>query len=64
MKSHGEQTMESQIREAIITELRRQAEEPECDLRVEVDDTRLKVDGTIDLDALAFVITGSLAGGP
>ena len=64
MKSHGEQTMESQIREAIITELRRQSEEPKCDLRVEAADDRLKVNGTIDLDALAFVIAGSLAGGP
>lgn len=56
--------MENQIREAIITELSRQSELPESDLEFEADDTRPTVHGTIDLDALVFVIMGSLAGGP
>ncbi|MFC0339375.1 hypothetical protein [Paracoccus niistensis] len=56
--------MEDQIRDAILTELRRQSEDPECNLKVSQADSRLTVNGEIDLDALTFVIVGSLAGGP
>ena len=56
--------MEEQIRDAILTELKRQSGDPECNLEVSHVDSRLAVDGEIDLDALVFVIVGSLAGGP
>lgn len=56
--------MEEQIRDAILTELRRQSEDPECNFNLSHADDRLNVDGEIDLDALVFVIVGSLAGGP
>ena len=56
--------MEDQIRDAILTELRRQSEDPECNLKFSQADSRLAVNGEIDLDALTFVIVGSLAGGP
>lgn len=56
--------MEDQIRDAILTELRRQSEDPECNLQFSQADSRLAVNGKIELDALTFVIVGSLAGGP
>lgn len=56
--------MEDQIREAILTELKRQSEDPEYDLDFSFAGERLSVNGDIDLDALVFVIIGSLAGGP
>lgn len=56
--------MEEQIREAILTELGRQSEDPDCNLTVSQSGDRLAVEGEIDLDALVFVIVGSLAGGP
>lgn len=56
--------LEDQIREAILTELGRQSEDPGCNLRVDAADGRLTVNGDVDLDALVFVIVGSLAGGP
>ena len=62
--SQGENDVEEQIRDAILTELRRQSEDPECNLSFSQAGSRLAVDGEIDLDALVFVIVGSLAGGP
>lgn len=56
--------MEEKIREAILTELTRQSEDPECNLDLSHADDRVTVDGEIGLDALVFVIVGSLAGGP
>nr|WP_204354532.1 hypothetical protein [Paracoccus saliphilus] len=56
--------MENQIRDAILTELQRQSEDPDQDLRFSRSESGLVVDGEIDLDALVFVIVGSLAGGP
>lgn len=52
--------MEEQIRDAILTELKRQSEDPECSLTVFHDNGRLSVSGEIDLDALTFVMVGSL----
>lgn len=56
--------MEEKIRDAILSELTRQSEEPECDFSLAAEGDRLTVSGEIDLDALVFVIVGSLAGGP
>lgn len=60
-REHG---VEEQIRDAILTELKRQSEDPECNLNFSQSGSRLAVDGEVDLDALVFVIVGSLAGGP
>lgn len=59
-----EEEMENQIRDAILTELQRQSEDPDQDLRFSRSESGLVVEGEIDLDALVFVIVGSLAGGP
>ncbi len=55
---------EDQVREAIVEELRRQAEASPSKVRVEAVEDRLDVHGEIDLDALAMAIIGSMAGGP
>lgn len=59
-----EKEMANQIRDAILTELQRQSEDPDQDLRFSRSESGLVVDREIDLDALVFVIVGSLAGGP
>ncbi len=55
---------ESQIREAIIGELERQAENSGSQLRVETGEDRVVIHGPVDLDDLVMVILGSVAGGP
>ena len=58
-------SVEEQVREAIVEELRRQAEVRESELKVEKrSDTVLAVEGTIELDDLVMSIMGSVAGGP
>jgi hypothetical protein len=55
--------MEDQLREAIVDELKRQAEiSPELEVRQ--DGERLVVGGPIDLEALVMVVAGTVAGGP
>jgi hypothetical protein len=56
--------MEEKIKEAIVAELKRQAEIRPGTLKLSASDDRLVVDGEIDMDALAMVIVGSVAGGP
>ncbi|EAR51847.1 hypothetical protein OG2516_16139 [Oceanicola granulosus HTCC2516] len=56
--------MEEQVQDAILTELQRQSEDPECNFNLFQAGSRLAVDGEIDLDALVLAIVGSLAGGP
>jgi hypothetical protein len=56
--------LEEKIKEAIVIELTRQAEKQPDTIRVSASETRLNVDGDIDLDALAMAIVGSVAGGP
>lgn len=56
--------LEEKIKESIVAELKRQAEERPEALKVSGSVDRLKVDGEIDLDALAMVVIGSMAGGP
>jgi len=55
---------ESQIRDAIIGELERQAENSGSQLRVETGEHRVVIHGPVDLDDLVMVILGSVAGGP
>lgn len=57
--------MEDQIREAVVQELTRQAQDSHGDLRTgQPSDGRLRVEGDVDLDALAMAVVGSVAGGP
>ena len=57
--------LQAQIIAAVREELRRQAEVSDGRLIVsEVTGSSLRVDGVVELDALAMVIAGSLAGGP
>lgn len=55
--------LEEEIVEAIKTELERRAAEKPSDLSVDPANG-FRVNGSIDLDALATAIAGSVAGGP
>ena len=55
--------LEEKLKEAIVAELKRQAANDPNSLSVEQSDT-LVVSGKIDLDDLAMVIAGAVAGGP
>jgi hypothetical protein len=57
--------MEDQVREALVQELTRQAQDSHGALRTgQAKDGRVHVEGDIDLDALSMAIVGSVAGGP
>lgn len=57
--------LETRMREAIVDELRRQFENGGGRIEVDPDDpSRVRIEGTVDLDAVTAVIAGSLAGGP
>jgi hypothetical protein len=57
--------MEDQVRRAVVGELTRQAEASEGALKAVCGEPgRLKVEGEVDLDALAMAVVGSVAGGP
>jgi hypothetical protein len=59
------ENLEDRIREAIVSELKRQAEVREGELTVrEEGETRLRIDGSVDLEELSMVVVGALAGGP
>ena len=55
--------LEDKLKEAIVAELKRQAANDPQSLSVE-DSDGLVVEGKIDLDDLAMVIAGAVAGGP
>jgi hypothetical protein len=57
-------TVENTIREAIVEELRRQAENSGSKLRVEASDDKVTINGPVNLDDLVMVVMGSVAGGP
>ncbi len=57
--------LQATLRDAILTELLRQAEATDAAPRVSVaEDGSADIHGRIDIDALIMVITGALAGGP
>ncbi|SFS73627.1 hypothetical protein [Brevundimonas viscosa] len=57
--------MEAQIVDALRTELQRQAAEADGALRLsEGTPGRVRIDGPVDLEALAMAVAGSVAGGP
>jgi hypothetical protein len=57
-------SLESSLREAIIDELKRQAENSGSTLKVEATDELVTINGPVDLDDLVMVVVGSVAGGP
>ncbi len=57
--------MEAQIVAALRSELQRQAAESGDALRLaDAAPGRLRVDGSVDLEALAMAVAGAVAGGP
>ncbi len=57
--------IQNTIREAIVAELRRQAEAGEDGPQIEIrDEEFVVINGRIDLEALIMVVEGALAGGP
>ena len=57
--------LQDSIRDAILTELQRQAEAEDPAPKVDVREAGyVRIEGRIDLDALIMVIEGALAGGP
>jgi len=57
--------LEDKVREAIIAELRRQAEAGGQGLRVDANESEMMtIEGRVNLDELTMVIVGSMAGGP
>jgi hypothetical protein len=56
--------LEKSVREAIIDELVRQAENSGSALTVKLEEEQVIINGPVDLDDLVMVIAGSLAGGP
>ncbi|MBB4004727.1 hypothetical protein [Aurantimonas endophytica] len=57
-------TVEIEIRQAIVEELQRQAENSDGQLKVTTTDNRVTINGPVDLDDLVMVVLGSVAGGP
>jgi hypothetical protein len=56
--------LEEKVSEAIVSELRRQSEVSGLKLQIETKEDRLRVNGEIDLQALATAIVGAVSGGP
>lgn len=56
--------LEEKLEEAIVEELKRQTANAPRALRVESSTDLVVTNGNVDLDALAMVVAGSVAGGP
>ncbi|OGN44349.1 MAG: hypothetical protein A2623_04705 [Caulobacterales bacterium RIFCSPHIGHO2_01_FULL_70_19] len=57
--------MEAQIVAALRTELQRQAADAGDALRIaEASSARVRIEGSVDLEALAMAVAGTVAGGP
>lgn len=57
--------IEDKVREAILAELRRQAEAGQQGLRIDAREAEtMTIEGRVNLDELTMAIVGSLAGGP
>jgi osmotically-inducible protein OsmY len=57
-------SVETEIRQAIIDELTRQADNSGSRLRVQATDDQVTINGPVNLDDLVMVVMGSVAGGP
>jgi hypothetical protein len=55
--------LEAQVREAILTELSRQAEAGGASVEPEGEGA-VRLNGRVDLEALAMAVVGAVAGGP
>ena len=57
--------LEEQVRETVLAELTRQSERAEQGLEVSTEDAPfVRIQGRVDLEALATAIIAALAGGP
>lgn len=57
--------LEEKVREAIVSELQRQAAEGRDRLKLgEPEGDVLRIEGAVDLEALAAAVVGAVAGGP
>lgn len=56
--------IQEHIRQAIIEELQRQADNSGGALTARMEGDKVMIEGPVDLDELIMVIAGSLAGGP
>ena len=57
-------TVETAVREALVDELKRQAEISGSKLKVQISGDRVVINGPVNLDDLVMVVMGSVAGGP
>tara|TARA_R100000365_G_C2717154_1_gene50731 strand:+ start:539 stop:715 length:177 start_codon:yes stop_codon:yes gene_type:complete len=57
-------TVETEIRQAIIDELKRQADNSSSQLTVQTTNDQVTINGPVNLDDLVMVVMGSVAGGP
>jgi len=64
MNPGGASPLEEKVKQAIIDELKRQADLHPGSLQVSPAETTILVNGKIDLDDLTMVVIGALAGGP
>ena len=55
--------MEEQVRDAIVAELKRQSDGGELSVRDEGEGA-VRLEGTVDMEALAMAVVGAVAGGP
>lgn len=56
--------LEEKLKEAIVDELKRQGAVKADDQTDEKQGSKVRVEGEIDLDDLAMVVAGAMAGGP
>ncbi len=56
--------MEQQVARAIVDELQRQADAGQGVTVAKTEDGAVRVEGTIDLEALSTAVVGAVAGGP
>jgi hypothetical protein len=56
--------LQEQMREAMLAELKRQADDRPQELQVRETNTRVEIQGTVDLDSLVMIAVSSVAGGP
>ncbi|WP_202615392.1 hypothetical protein [Rhizobium deserti] len=55
---------EDKVEAALVEEIKRQANERPSDLKLERRESRIFIEGEIDLAALAMAVAVSIAGGP
>lgn len=55
--------LDDRIKQALLAELRRQADREDLSV-TDLGEDRVRIDGTVDLADLAMALVGTLAGGP